>query len=231
MAGGVYEKSWSGEYWGRDGAIALSKKRFLEHIYDNELPAGLSALSSTYYSAAGNALSRLKTSGLFAKPLWLTRALWCFLRAVMLSEELERLGGLDEMTSDQLDIRARILFKSRRYDKALVVTEKALSRFDLAADYRVYSDTRTDSIALLLMGRAEIYYAQGLRTLAPSELALQFAEWHGVRSTTRVRLLKSRSAILRRLGYERDADVTLREAFKIAAEHGLQDQITKLKGS
>ncbi|MBX4198265.1 hypothetical protein KW782_02920 [Candidatus Parcubacteria bacterium] len=69
----LHRLSWQGEYWGPDGAIAVSKK--LHKL--NEALGGhhaLSGLSSTYYSAAANAAARARKSGRIKEVIWFIRA-------------------------------------------------------------------------------------------------------------------------------------------------------------
>jgi hypothetical protein len=124
---GLYEKSWSGQYFGRHGAIALARMRFKEEKAfgaREDMIGALSALSSTYYSAAGHAYARFKNTRM---PWWAFRAGWCLRRALAYSDQAIHLApGTGRLTVDQLDVRQSILRK---------VAEKKRDRYRSAYPY------------------------------------------------------------------------------------------------
>jgi tetratricopeptide (TPR) repeat protein len=211
--------TWAGKLWGRNGAIRWSRKRYkiLEEL-GREAEA-LSALSSTYYTAAGQALAR----GEGLRVLWwLPVAIWCLMRANLLSDRLERLLGLSRMSSEELDCRARITFKAWRYKKALACTREALSRQDLAPDTR----------ALLLMGLAEILEALNKSGQMSSEVERIYNEIVSLcthlKPTTEVRIMKSYGEYLLNWDYPVEAEGILVQAIDVAREHKLGDQEIKI---
>lgn len=216
MKPGIYEGSWKGLYWGKDGVIAQSRRRFAKLIAEGKREEAYSALSSTYYSAGGHAAARFRTSSVFAKPLWAMRAIWCLRRAGKLSDELKY--ELQNMTSDQLDIRGRILYRLKRYNEALKVTQLALGRENLTAD----------TLVLLEMGRGEILNAMnGSQAVEAYHRALNYVDW--VKPTTSVRLYRSLTAYYHQQGDLEKSRWYAEKALVIAKEHGLDDQTVKIK--
>ncbi len=212
----IYEKTWKGEYWGQGGVIELSWGRYTKLLDIGKRPEALSALSSTYYSACGQAVARFRAS---FNPVWLFRAWWCLRQAGKLSDELERLLSLDLMSPEQLDIRARILFRQRRYALSKQVTQEALGRDGLMPDTR----------ALLEMGLAEISDQE--REPAGAQLAYGRAlfEEENLRPTTTVRIYASLTRYHTRWMQWRLAQTAAEKALAIAQTHGLEDQAIKLQ--
>lgn len=129
------------------------------------------------------------------------------------------------MSPDELDVRSRICFKSRRLKEALRCSREALSRQWFSTNTRV----------LLLMGLAEILDAsRGANYSRSGEVEKTYDEAFRLRGllllkpTTEVRLLKSYGAYLLRLGYSRQAEGILAGAVDIARKHNLGDQGAKL---
>ena len=219
----IYEKIWQGWLWGRDGALALAKKRFYQQWWEWRRRDGLSALSSAYYTAAGNAFARSGEGSFFTRLSWLSKGVWCLMVANVYSNELKiRRGGLKKMTPDELDVRSRICFKSRYLKEALRCSEEALSRWGLTTDTRV----------LLLMGKAEILDARHKGEERSGEVERTYNDAlrlrRHIKPTSDVRLLKSYGAYLLKWGYPGGAEGVLAKAAEIARRYGLGDQEVKI---
>lgn len=210
----VYEKTWRGQYWGRDGVIAQAKRNITHPPTAGEI----SALSSTYYSAAGHAFAKLQTSSIFRKPFWAFRSLWCLFFAGYISNLLVQRFGLSGMTPDQLDVRARILFRQKRYGRALEATMKGLSQKDLPPDTE----------ALLKIGLAEIQLATGYVSLAAASYGEALGLISRIRPTTTVRLYRSLADFYRKRGYHEHKKDMAAKALEVAQKHKLDDQVVKL---
>lgn len=109
---------------------------------------GYSALSSTYYSIAGTAMSRLnaikRSSQVpILKPFrlllwgltWLPLGAWCAMRMTSLSDKALQLRG-HLMTADQYDIRQSILRSEGRYRDARRCIEQGLGLKPIKAHTR-----------------------------------------------------------------------------------------------
>jgi tetratricopeptide (TPR) repeat protein len=214
----LYELSWKGEYGGRDGAIAVSKELFrLGSALSDQKP--LSGLSSTYYSAAGNAWATAKSSGFPVKIFWMIRAFIYMKKAVHLSDTLAKEVGLSGMTPDELDVRSAILRKARRFNDALACGLNALCRIGIPWDTRV----------LLLIGVGETHDALKDQTMARRAYRLALELLGNVKPTTRVRYYRSHASHLCRSSEIERARQCWEEAIKIAIEYDLYDQIAKIR--
>ena len=205
---GIYAASWGGELWGPLGAIKLSKLRFqaLKELGDEK--GALSALSSTYYTAAGNARAKGRVG----------RAFWCAIQAMLLSDDLEEKYGLRNLTPDELDIRSRILFMVWRYRDSLRVSREALSRGISSPDTR----------ALLEMGLAETLSALGKEIEATHAWARAIELATKVKPTTLVRVHRALAGHCFKIGDRERGHQELGMALRVAHENGLQDQIVKI---
>lgn len=214
----LFRLSWDGNYWGENGAIALS-----ELVYSEKMALGdqsaLSGLSSIYYSAAGNAASRTRSSTFLGKPFWLLRAFRCLRKAEKLSDELERKVGVSKMSPDELDIRSSILRKAHRCDDALRCTQAGLSRSDLSPDTRV----------LLEIGLGEIMDEVGNNKAAGEAYARAIGFLMKIKPTTRVRYFKSLAEHYHRCKWHVPARNMAIKALKIAEDSNLTDQVVKIK--
>lgn len=219
----IFHLTWLGYFWGFRGVIILEEIRswyVIHRLGDNEANT-LSARSSTYYAAAGNAKARAAKS-FFVKPLWLVLAVLCFARSLRLSNRLVRLVGIKNMNSDQLDVRSHVLRKVGKHEEALECIDEALFRTNVSMNSR----------ALLSMGRLESLAKIGRNAEA------EVASW-GVRSflkclvpvSTEVRLLRSLAAYNRGLGKEDEALKLYEEAKILASRDALGDQIKKIEAS
>ena len=152
LAGQVRDLAWKGCYWGADGAIRKAERLHCLSLGQRGQSAW-SALSSTYYSAAGNALARARANLLMA-PYWLVQA-YRYLEKAHRASDRAAASGYEPMSADELDVRQSILRKCGDLDGALACIDHALGKPGLRADTNL----------LLLVGRAEILEAQGFVTL------------------------------------------------------------------
>jgi len=214
----VYNLTWQGELWGRNGAIAWSKRRYRHLESLGREGDGASALSSTYYAAWGNAFSRG----------WLVSGIWCAVCALIWSNFSEKAIGLENMNHGQLDIRASILVKWYIYRKAEKYLRKALEKKDITNDSR----------ALVLCKLGEVQDRKILNRIRGEDGGIVFGEAvriEGVKNTTRVRVLKALGQHMLRKKRSRPLDykwVAMRffgEALEIAERDNLGDQIVKIK--
>lgn len=224
----VYALTWQGKLWGREGAIAWSRSRFLYLKASGHPGDGTSALSSTYYTAAGNAFSQVSHAPLSDKFFWLFRGIWCMFRALSWSNYTQRIIGFERMTHGQLDVRGSILAKWRLYGKAEKCLHKALEKKDITDDSR----------ALVLCKLGEVLDRKILNRIRGDDGGIEFGKAvriQNVKNTTRVRVLKALGAHMLRkkrsrpLDYKRVAMNFLGQALEIAQSDNLGDQIIKIK--
>ena len=229
----IFHLTWLGHFWGRRGVIVLDEIRswYVIHKLKGEKAGTLSARSSTYYAAGGNAMARASRS-FFTKPLWLMLAFLCSIRSLWLSDRLVKArGGIQNMTQDQLDIRSHIFRRFGWHREALKCVYEALHRESLAVNSRV----------LLLMGEAESYakLSNSFRVLDRAAYR-DFAERayknammlkEQVPVSTQVRLLRSLAGHLRARGDEKEARKLLEEAKGLATQNGLADQVKKIEAA
>lgn len=215
----IYHLTWAGELWGPSGAIRLSKIRFRILRVLNRHDAALSALSSTYYTASGNAAARAAHARGLRKPALYLRAAWYLWRAVRLSDRLERMLGLEGMHPDQLDVRQSILRKARRHRAALRCIQEALWR----------ENVRPHTRALLQVGRGEILERLGRRPDAAEayQRAGKLAAGLGATDPQRMRIERDVGYYLARHGAPRGMEL-LKAARRSAEELQLYDQVAKI---
>lgn len=150
-----HKQFYKGELWGKDGALQEARRRF--HIAYRRGGAtavsGLSALSSAYYTAAGNAAAMFRTSGWPYKPFWGLRAWYCFRKAVKLSDSFAQKRTVAEMSAGKITTRASILEKDNRWEAALHLARAGLERTDLSEHDRF----------LLLLNRARAEERIGMK--------------------------------------------------------------------
>lgn len=214
----VYDLTWQGKLWGRGGAIAWSRKRYWHFRNLGKRAEAASSLSSTYYTAAGNAFALAKQLPMVRRTIWLLRGVWYLFWALAHSNEVERILGVKNMTHGQLDIRASILAKCRKYARAQRYLQAALRRQDITDDSR----------ALVLVKLGEVYQALG-RPYPAEESYSQAAKMEGLKATTKVRVLKSLGQYYRRVGGKGRAQEYLQKALALAEKNNLGDQIMKIK--
>lgn len=142
--------------------------------------AAYSALSSTYYSIAGTAYAKFRaifevnSLWLFCVKFltfiftWAPLGLWCNYRMLHLSNKFALLIDAEDATSGECDIRQSILRRRGRFSEAKIWIESGLKKKDI----------ELHSIALLFIGRADIYKNLGdwEKTEEYVKMALEIAE-------------------------------------------------------
>ncbi len=219
----VHDKSWAGDLWGPTGAIAYAEARFEQQMNsaqtDRERAGAHTSLSSTYYTARGNADAHLRKSEGDERERWSERSQTYLKKALHHSNEVERLVGVEGMTPDQLDVRATILHSAGRTGEALGLVDEALAR----------SEVTPESHALLLTRKARIHDERGRHSEAAALLIQAREEAKKVRGQTQVRIEKAWGRHLEAVGDKEGAG----EAYDVAlaqAEHmgGMDDQVAKI---
>ena len=171
--------------WGKTSFLAKlqlffkSQKCEKEKMRSNDRQVqvgGYSALSSTYYSIVGTALSQLKAAfrPKWLAPVkvaawcltWLPLAAWCYWRMLPLSNRIVELIGYDGMSADQCDVRQSVLRRRGQYDEAKKCIRAALAKNPEKAHTR----------GLLNVGLAEIYRHEGDWRNAEAEVRAALAE-------------------------------------------------------
>lgn len=209
----------AGDFWGREGAIRYSKKR-AEYLRDlGDTAKALSALSSTYYSAFGNAWARVKLTAMPWQWLfWLFRAWRCRGQAVRYSDRLVGLvGNIRSMSSDQLGTRSRVLFADGRYEESLECGWAAL------ISVRRVSEKEA---ALIRAGIAETLDAMGRRQEALEQYQSVISMDLEPKVAVRVKKSWARHCLL--VGDGEQALQVLTSALEIARQNNLGDQVVKL---
>lgn len=219
----LYRLTWAGDYWGKDSAIWLAKRLFREREKRGERMQALMSLSSTYYSAAGNAAAHacIRHGSIFPNPamlMWAIRAFLCLKKAERLSDRVQRELGIVGMNHDELGVRSAILCKAGRHREALLCTEQAMMRTGLSPDDQV----------LLAMGLGEIKSAVGESKDAQYAYSRAAELIPNTKPTTAVRFLKSFAEFLNSQGGG-GASNMLEEALEIARANHLDDQVLKIQ--
>lgn len=176
----IYDLSWhKTSFLAKLRLFYKSGKQEEEKMQSNDRQVqagGYSALSSTYYSIVGTAFSQLKAS---LRPKWLVPvkiAMWCltwlplaaycYWRMLPLSNRIVELGGYDDMSADQCDVRQSILRRRGKYEEAKKCIRAALDKNPEKAHTR----------GLLHVGCAEIYRHEGDWRNAEVEVCAALAE-------------------------------------------------------
>lgn len=215
----IYHLTWLGRFWGPEGVIALDEIRanYLKEI--GEKRKAFANLQSTYYAAAMNAEAQAMGNRFFKKLTWLVRASQYILNAEIMSDNVVRIsGGIEYMTPEELDVRSHILREVKKYREASQCIEQGLSRKDVSSN----------SKALLLMGKAEIFAHQGNFEAAHAVYAGTLSLREYIPPSTYVRILKSAAAAMTNKTIEERKEM-LQNAKLIAQGSGLEDQITKIE--
>jgi len=218
----IFHLTWLGHFWGLRGVIVLDEIRswYIVHKLRGDEPGTISARSSTYYAAAGNAKARASQSFL-AKPWWLLLAFLCFMRSMRLSNRLVKLVGIQGMNPDQLDVRSHILRRAGQHKEALECVNEALPR----------TSVTTNSRALLLMGKAESLVKLGSSAKAEAAYRDAMSLVSQVPVSTHVRLLRSLAAHRRASGRDTEAQQLFEQARSLATQDALGDQAEKIEAS
>lgn len=224
----IHHLTWLGEFWGFKGVVVLD---WIRNYYTDELRGKrqemLSARSSTYYAATGNACAHA-SQGFFLKLFWLVISFFCSQRALHFSDCFAKIG-LKNMNVGELDVRATILRKAsvfrraERRAEALECINEALNRDEVAPHSRVFlmigrADILAASENAADKGSAYIIYDQALDLKDKIDVA------------TKVRLYKSYAQFL--IKYKPGLIIKAREmifeAKELAIENGLDDQMEKI---
>ena len=212
----IYDQSWSGEHFGPNGMLWKAKRRYRREVAEGNLTGALSALSSSYYTASGNAFSRWKLAKW--QLWWLWRAAWCAFQAKCKSDRFARIVPKDQMSSGQACVRSSILITFKQYGEA-----KKLLEFMLRTQALLDDDQ-----ALLLINHAKVAKAEGYFGLAHSTLNEAVALENNLKPTTRVRLYRALGELWGREGNRQEAESCFFAAATIAEEEGLHDQSLKI---
>ena len=213
-----------GLFWGKNGALALEKERLkINKRFEQHFIEYLSATSSTYYAASGNACSRAKVSNLFSKVFWYWRGWRCLRMAEKLSDKFARLRPMRDMSLGELDTRACILDKARRRNEALSLLSHGIMKI-LTGQIGTKHD-----LCLFLIHEAEVVagmrkYDKENKAETNYKQAMKLSEDEGdeiIPVLTKVRVMKSYGKFLVTKGQSNDAEAVLGEALDLARSSGL----------
>jgi len=218
-----------GLFWGKNGALSLEKERVkINRSHQFHFIEFLSATSSTYYAASGNAASRAREMVLFFKPLWYWRAWRCLQIAEKNSDKFAKLRPMDEMSLGELDTRACVLHKAGRLSEAIIFLRYGIDKISTEK-----VGTNHD-LCLFLIHEAEVFvgmrkYLKDKEAEENYKQAMRLSEDEAVPVLTRVRIMKSYGKFLAGAGRAYEAKNLLNEAYWLAEENGLYDQAVKIK--
>ena len=217
-----------GLFWGKNGALALEKERLkINRSHQFHFTEFLSAASSTYYAASGNAASRIKKEKLFFKPLWCWRAWRCLQIAEKNSDKFAKLRPMNEMSLGELDTRACVLNKAGRLSEAIVLLRHGIDKISTEQVGNKHD------LCLFLIHEAEVFvgmrkYLKDKEAEENYKQALRLSEDEAVPVLTRVRIMKSYGKFLVGVGLIYETNL-FNEAYWLAEENGLYDQAVKIK--
>jgi len=214
----IYDKSWAGDFWGVNGALTKAKELYWMIAGKGKKRDALSSLSSTYFSAAGNAKAIFFKARFYAKPLWVFRVVWCLFQANRLSDKLKRVAGIEKMKISELDVRIAIMLAVFRMKSARKCLDEFISR----------EEKPSDTIALIISHFLNHrFVSKEFANKSMGDLRSLLLE--PLRSTTRVRVLREMGLYQKRRGDWDGAREFFSEALKIAETEDLGDQILKIK--
>lgn len=225
----ISELTCKGLFWGENGAIAMEKERLkLNKAFGQSPVELLSATSSTYYAASGNAASRARNSSLFLKIFWYFRAWKCLRRAEILSDKFAKLRLIEDMSLGELDVRACILNKAGRSNEALVYLNYGIMKIPTGQ-----LGTKHD-LCLFLIHETEIItgmrkYDKENKAEKNYQQAMKLSEDETVPALTKVRVMKSYGKFLASIARITESKDMLREGLGLAEENKLFDQAVKIK--
>ena len=221
-----------GLFWGKNGALAWEKERFKIHKRFEEqfhfITEFLSAFSSTYYAASGNAASRARETSLFFKLFWYWRALRCLRKAEIFSDNFANFMPRENMSLGELDIRASVLNKAGRPDEAIVLLRHGI---DKISTEKVGNE---HDLCLFLIHEADVIvgmrkYHKDKEAEENYKQAMRLSEDEAVPILTRVRVMKSYGKFLASVGRTNEAKYLLNKAYQSSEANGLHDQTVKIK--
>ena len=226
----ISDLTLSGLFWGKYGALALEKKRLKinKRFRQFHFTEFLSATSSTYYAAMGNAVSTAKNSPLFLKILWYWKAWRCLRAAEKLSDKFAILKRMEDMTLRELDMRACVLSKAGRQSEAHALISHGIMKI-LTGQIGTKHD-----LCLFLIHEAEIItsmrrYDKENKAEKNYAQALKLSEDESVPALTKVRVMKSYGKFLAENKRINEAESMLGNALDLARENNLYDQERKIK--
>lgn len=225
----ISELTCKGLFFGKNGVIVMEKERLkLNRSFGQSPVELLSAVSSTYYAASGNAVSRAKVSNLFLKPLWCWRAWRCLRKAEKYSDEFAKLKPMEDMSLGELDVRACVLHKSGRRDEAEELLSHGIMKI-LTGQLGTKHD-----LCLFLVHESEIIssirkYDKENKVEKNYQQALKLSEDETVPVLTKVRVMKSYGKFLADINRNYEAKHLLDQAYWLAEENDLNDQVVKIK--
>lgn len=237
----IKEKTLSGNFWGECGAVSIQKQiiKFYraycrwDKIYKANtasiFPVELfSMTSSTYYTASGNALSRIGRSNLFSKTFWFWRAWRCLCKAEEYSDKFAKLKPMENMTLGELDTRACILNKTGRRSEAIGLLSHRVMKI-------LTGQTGTKhELCLLLIHEAEIIagmrkYDKENKAEKNYQQAMKLSENETIPVLTKVRVMKSYGKFLVENKKINEAEIMLSDALDLAEDNKLHDQVSKIR--
>lgn len=189
-----------GLFWDKKGALALEKERLkINKRFQFYFVEFLSAASSTYYAASGNAVSRAKKATLFHKPLWCWRAWVCLRAAKKYSDKFASLKKIEDMTLGELDVRACVLNKAGRRSEAANILSHGIMRI-----LTKQIGTKHD-LCLFLIHEAEVLvrikrYDKENKAEKNYQQAMKLLEDEVIPALTKVRVMKSYGKFLMSFG-------------------------------
>ena len=225
----------AGRHWGRDGAIALCRRRLdaLEEL--GEEARGQSAFASTYYAAAHLAASRIRLHP--SAPIWGVLFLWDLTRARYWIERHEKAaGGIKRMSAGALDIYAAIatmrgdLWGHVSHSRADACYRAAIHAAVAVAGCGKLSD---DDYALNLVRRVGLLMRTETGSGGQTDSALDliteaFTMVPRLAPLTAVRVMRQFGEFLGETGKFAEAELHLTTARALAKQEGLADQVAKI---
>ena len=236
IAARVSAATKEGRHWGRDGAIALCRRRLgaLERL--GEGARGYSAFASTYYAAAHYAASRIRLHP--SAPFWGVRFFWDLARARCWIERHEKaVGGFEKMSAGALDIYAAIKTMTgdcRRYVSRDWADVCYLEAIRVAVEAGGRDDLSDDDQALNLIRRAGLRMRTRTGNGRWTESALNliteaYSMVPRLTPLTAVRVIRNYGEYFEKIGNLSEAKVHLTAASVLAEQHGLTDQVAKIR--
>lgn len=241
-------KTWAGEHFGSNGALARARKEFNErrqNVRSYGLTGGVgwrkyreigdlhSGYSSALHSAAGFRIATLSGKPIFWKLLLALHALWLQVRALYHSNRAEDILG-DEMTSDQWDIRQSIL-RSCRFWFFLVEAERCINAGLTVYEREDPEKRRAHTKALLLLGRAKLRDRQRLGVIVRKNVEVACRLLPEIELTApkqAIRVARDCGDLILSYTFERgdqERGIDLMEQAKhLARKEGAHDQIAKI---
>lgn len=241
------ELQWKGQYWGRNGALKQGLRILLSRIRDKqERYEAMSALSSLYYSAAGNALKvQYRAHEGLRKLWWLIRGWWYLERALRWSNKLWRTKSSSYATPAMCDVRQAICLTAAQlpwHDRMLREAEAAI---DLGLTLIRHSPKQVlHTHQLLLIGRAQVLLLKE-SPVEETHLVLDYAKERADHTVPRLtdamtaenavaekrqyaRVYRHLSSLYVQIGRTRDSEYCRETAARLAGEVGADDQLAKM---